>query len=80
VTKSRDQNPTRAAILDAMATESVPVSARRLATLLDEDRASVHYHLTVLRGEGRVEVAHVNYLSSHVEHYYRLTVKEQEGS
>ena len=78
VTGNRGQNSTRAAILDAMTAEDRPVSARELARSLSQQPATVKYHLAVLRDEGRVEVDHVDYLSSHVEHYYRPTGKEEE--
>jgi DNA-binding transcriptional ArsR family regulator len=77
VTRGRGQHPTRAAILDALTAEGVSVSARGLATLLNLQLATVKYHLAVLRDEGLVEVDHVDYRSSHVEHYYRLTRKEE---
>jgi DNA-binding transcriptional ArsR family regulator len=80
VTRKTDQSPTRAAILDVLTTEGVPVSTRRLATLLSKERASLRYHLSVLRDEGLVEIDHVDYLGSHVEHYYRLTRREGEES
>jgi DNA-binding transcriptional ArsR family regulator len=77
VTPGSDESPARTAIVNAMRVEGHPVSARRLAGLTKMERRTVQYHLVVLRDEDLVEIAHVDYRGSHVEHYYRLRGTER---
>lgn len=71
-------HPLRVAIIEAMAWIEVPVSARELDAVFDEEFGVplVSYHVRTLADLGALEKVHQQAVRGALQTFYRLTAKE----
>jgi DNA-binding transcriptional ArsR family regulator len=73
-------HPVRDQIVDVMRSYGKPISPTQLSRIMGGTLGSVAYHVRTLVAAGVVELADEGRVRGAVEHFYALTLNEQDGT